>query len=255
MKVQVIGLGIVGNAQAYLCKQLGHDVYGYDINCATSEYAICVESPILNVDITFICTPENTVEAALQKLLATKVRGLYAIKSTVPVGTTQELMKKYGVHICHNPEFLREAHALEDVMHPSRVVIGECCPQHGSLLEKLYAPLDKPIFRTNPVTSEMIKLASNSLRAVNISFWNELYMLCQKIGADIKKVAEAADPAKVLGEWEGGRWGTKFFGKPYDGKCLPKDIKYLITAFKNNGLNPTILEASEQVNRGLNNDH
>jgi UDPglucose 6-dehydrogenase len=157
-------------------------------------------------------------------------------------------MEKHRIHICHNPEFLREKYAFEDVLNPSRIVIGECCHKHGLLLEEIYKTLNKPIYRTNTQTSELIKLVSNSLRAVNISFWNELWLLCQKVNADINVLAEAADPGKVLSEWEGGCWGTRFFGKPYGGKCLPKDVKHLITAFILNGLNPAVLEATEEIN-------
>jgi len=241
LRIQVAGFGVVGSAQAYLVSRLGHRAFIYD---PYKGYGRLVR----DVDVTFICTPEDCVEDVVRTLVAEGVRGLYVIRSTVPVGTTQRLIGEYGVHICHNPEFLRESHSFEDALHPSRVVIGECCREDGDLLERLYAPLNRPVYRTNPQTSELIKLVSNSLRAVNISFWNELYLLCQRVGADIGVVAEAADPAKVLGEWEGGKWGTKFFGKPYGGKCLPKDIRHLINAFTQNGLNPAILEAAEQVN-------
>lgn len=238
----MVGFGVVGKAQAYLLRRLGHEVFVYD------PYVLPDSRLERLVDLTFICTPEASVEEALKTLISEEVQGLYVIKSTTPVGTTEGLMRKYGVHICHNPEFLREAFAFEDVMNPSRVVIGECCSEHGNILAELYGKLGKTIYRTDPTTSEVVKLVSNSLRAVNISFWNELATLCERVGADIRVVAEAADPSKVLGEWEGGKWGTRFFKKPYGGKCLPKDIKILIRAFRLCNLNPKILEASEEIN-------
>ena len=241
MNIQIVGYGVVGFAQAYLMQKLGHQTFIYDPFKGKNE----IEK---EVHAAFICTPEQKVEEALQTLIENEVQGIYVIKSTVPVGTTKALMEKYRRHICHNPEFLREKHALKDVVNPSRIVIGECCHEHGEQLERLYTPLATTVYRTDPTTSELIKLSTNSLRAVSISFWNELYLVCEKIGADIKMVAEACDTAKVLGEWEGGRWGTKFFGKPYGGKCLPKDVKHLINVFRRNGLNPKILEAAEMVN-------
>ncbi len=244
MKIQIVGYGVVGSAQAYLMRKLGHQTFIYDPFKGKNK----IEK---EVDATFICTPEHEVEKALQTLIEIEVQGLYVIKSTVPVGTTKTLMEKYKRHICHNPEFLREKHTLKDVVNPSRIVIGECCHKHGEQLERLYAPLTTTVYRTDPTTSELIKLSTNSLRAVSISFWNELYLLCKKIGADIKTVAQACDPAKVLGEWEGGKWGTKFFGKPYGGRCLPKDVKHLINDFRRNGLNPKILEAAEMVNENV----
>ena len=255
LRVQVIGLGVVGTAQAYLMSRLGHEVLGHDIDPGAYEKAREVISNLIqadelerDVDVTFICTPESEVERAVQQLIENKVKGIYVIRSTVPVGTTVRLMRKYNVPLSHNPEFLREKYALYDVMNPSRIVIGECCKEHGDLIEQLYRPLNRPIYRTDPTTSEIIKLTSNALRALMISFWNSIYLLSQRTGADIKLVAEASDPAKVIGEWEGGRWGTKFFGKPYGGKCLPKDTRHLINAMKEHGVDPAILEATEKIN-------
>jgi UDP-glucose 6-dehydrogenase len=81
-----------------------------------------------------------------------------------------------------------------------------------------------------------------------ISFWNYVYLLSQQVNADIGIIAKAVDPGKVIGEWEGGKWGTRFFGKPYDGKCLPKDIKHLINASHEYGINAVLLEAAEEIN-------
>ena len=255
LRVQVVGLGVVGTAQAYLMSRLGHEVLGHDVDPRAYDKAREVVSNLIqadelerDVDVTFICTPEGEVERVVQQLIENKVKGIYVIRSTVPVGTTVRLMRKYNVPLSHNPEFLREKYALYDVMNPSRIVIGECCKEHGDLLEQLYRPLNRPIYRTDPTTSEIIKLTSNALRALMISFWNSVYLLSQRAGADIKMVAEAADPAKVIGEWEGGRWGTKFFGKPYGGKCLPKDTRHLINAMKEYGVDPAILEATEKIN-------
>lgn len=183
MKTCVVGFGVVGKAQAYLLQHLGHEVFVYD------PYVLPESKLQRDVDLTFICTPETTVEEAIQTLISKEVQGLYVIKSTVPPGTTKRLMEKYDVHICHNPEFLREAHAFDDVVNPSRIVIGKCCTEHGNILRQLYGPLNKTLHVTDTTTSEVIKLVSNSLRAVNISFWNELAIFCEKIGADIKIVA------------------------------------------------------------------
>lgn len=243
MRTQIVGFGVVGKAQAYLIRKLGHEVSVYD------PYIIPESRIERDIDVTFICTMDDKVEEAVKALVDNRVSGLYVIKSTVPIGATVRLMKKYDVHISHNPEFLREKYAYEDVVNASRIVIGECCQPHGDLLEEFYRPLGKPVFRMNPTESEMVKLVSNALRAVSISFWNELYMLCQRIGLDVRVIAEAADPGKVLGEWEGGRWGTRFFGAPYGGKCLPKDVNHLISAFRDSGLASHILEATEKVNK------
>jgi len=254
MKIQIIGLGVVGKAQAFLLSKLGHEVYGYDPFISEAPAFVTKVSEPINAEVSFICVNEDNVEDALVNLINRKISGLYVIKSTTPPGTVSSLMRRYGVHICHNPEFLREKYAFEDVLNPSRIVLGECCREHGDFLERLYAPLNRPIYRTDPTTSELIKLVSNTLRAISISFWNELAALCQKMGVDINMLSHAADPAKVIGEWEGGRWGTKFFLKPYGGKCLPKDVRLLSNTFRQYGLNPKILDATEEINEWCRNN-
>lgn len=247
MKIQIIGLGIVGTAQAYLSRKLGHEVIGYDI--ALSEHPHCKVTEIQEADITFICTPEGVVEDVVKKMQNKK--SLVVIKSTVPIGATKILAEKYDMHLCHNPEFLREKYLLEDVMNPSRVVIGKCCEEHGNILQRFYEPLEKEIFVTDTITSETVKLVSNSFRALTISFWNEMALLCDKINVKVEDVATMAEPSKVLGEYEGGKWGIRHFLQPYGGKCLPKDMRQLIGVFKSQGLNPGILVESENFNKGI----
>lgn len=251
MKIQVIGLGVVGSAQAFLAKRLGHNTYGYDPNVKEHEHCKICDDYAYDTDMTFICTPESVAEETIEKLVKNNYGGLIVIKSTVPLGLTAELSNRLNAHICHNPEFLRETHALDDVMHPSRVVVGECCNFHGDMLREFYSSMNVPIYTTNPRTSELIKLVSNSFRAVAITFWNEIGLLCKSKEIDVNKVSEICNPPKLIGEWEGGAWGTKYFGVPYSGKCLPKDIRHLISAFKAEGYNPKLFDATEEFNNKL----
>jgi len=247
MKTQIIGLGIVGKAQAFLLNKLGHVVYGYDIKAVQPEpyFTLCNE-PIQDIDITFICTPEQNVEDTIKTLTLNNVKGLFTIKSTVPVGTTKDLIKKYDCHICHNPEFLREKHYLDDVMNPDRIVIGQCCKEHGQLLADLYSPLGKSIFLTMPIVSELAKLISNVYLSTLITFWNEMAELTEKLNVDIKEVAEL-----VCADHRMSHYGTVKFGEPFEGKCLPKDVDQLINIFRQNKLNPSLFEAVKKVNEGL----
>jgi len=147
MRINVIGYGTVGKAQTFLLQRLKHEVFIFD------PYLFpAVKCPEKNVDLTFVCTPEHAVDEALRNLIRERVEGLYVIKSTTSVGTTEELMKKYDVHIVHNPEFLREQYANEDVANPDRIIIGQCCKEHAEKLVSLYAPMNKPIFVTDPTT-------------------------------------------------------------------------------------------------------
>jgi UDPglucose 6-dehydrogenase len=241
MRMNVIGYGTVGKAQTFLLQKLKHEVFIFDPHLFPA-----VKRPEKNVDLTFICTPEHAVDEALQNLIREQVDGLYVVKSTVSVGTTEELMKKYGVHIAHNPEFLRENYANEDVVNPDRIIIGQCCKEHAEKLVSLYAPMNKPIFVTDPTTSEAAKLLSNSHLAMLITFWNEANELAEKLGLNINEVAEL-----VRADHRVSAYGTSKFGHPFGGKCLPSNLNQLIDAFQSEGLNPLLFEAIKKYNLRL----
>jgi nucleotide sugar dehydrogenase len=253
LKIQVIGLGVVGSAQVYLLNRLKHSVYGYDpfLKLKPDLGIVCESEVKKDVDITFICTPEYDVEATIRKLVNEKVSGLYVIKSSVPPGTTKSLRKKYNVHICHNPEFLREQYAFEDVLNPNRVLIGRCCRKHGKLLSDLYRPMKAPVFLATPTETETVKIVSNVLRAYIITFWNNVDLLCGKLGISSEKTAKLLNQHKTLCEWEGGNWGIRHFGKPYNGKCLPKDVRQLTQLFDDLNLDSTILKEMQKFNDEL----
>jgi nucleotide sugar dehydrogenase len=249
----VIGLGVVGSAQVYLLNRLKQNVYGYDpfLN-PKPDLGLVYESEMKkDVDITFICTPEDDVEPTIRKLADEKVSGLYVIKSSVPPGTTKFLRKKYSIHICHNPEFLREKHAFKDVLHPNRVLIGACCRNHGKLLSDLYKPIKAPVFLATPTETETVKILSNVLRAYVITFWNNVDLLCDKLGISSEKTAKLLNQHKTLCEWEGGNWGIRHFGKPYNGKCLPKDMRQLTQLFDDLNLDSTIFKEIQKFNDKL----
>lgn len=218
---------------------LGHRIFIYDPFKGFNEIKV-------DVDVVFICVDEFNLDNAVQTLVDHDVKGLFVIRSTVPIGTTRRLMDKHKRHICHNPEFLRQATAFEDVLNPDRIVIGKCCDVHGEFLRNLYAPLGKPIFVTTPEVSEVVKLVSNAYLSMLISFWNEIYMLVKKLGLDIKEVAEI-----VCADRRMSRYGTLKFGEPFGGKCLPKDLNHLIDAFHKMQLTPVLLYAVKKVNEEI----
>ncbi len=246
MKIQIVGAGVVGQAQAYVAAQLGHQVVAFDTGVSRSEYATMVDRIESEADITFVCVPEGSVEEAVGNLVERHVEGLYVIKSSVPPGTTLRLEKKYGIHLCHNPEFLREATSFSDVMHPNFVVIGQCCAQHGNILRDFYLPLECPELVTQPTTSETVKITLNSYLATLISFWNEVDQISGLIGVDTGEVTSIArlDPRV-------SRYGTEYFGVRFGGKCLPKDLNQMIAASQNVGLRPSLLEAVRDFNQKL----
>jgi len=202
------------------------------------------EKPVSQADIHFICTPEGAVEKVLDPLAM--VDGLIVIRSSVLPGSTVRLMKKYGRHISHNPEFLKAATASWDFLNPDRIVIGECCENHGDILEKLYKPLRAPIVRVDPTTSEMIKLASNATLSAYISFWNEIHKICEKIGVNSHLVGKVSSMDKRISEY-----GASMHGRAFGGACLPKDLDHLIEFSEENGYTPELLKAIKNLNERM----
>jgi nucleotide sugar dehydrogenase len=247
MRIQIIGVGVVGSAQAYLLSRLGHEVLGYDHHRTSFEYATMVKDVAQDVDLTFICVPEAGVPDVVKDLVFRRVLGLYVIKSTVPPGTTVSLMAEHHLHICHNPEFLRENKAFEDVLNPSSVVIGQCCPEHAAILQKLYSPLKCPVRVTQPTVSETLKVTANSYLATLISFWNEINGIATRLNLSTKEIAELACLNPRI-----SRYGTEFFGTPFGGKCLPKDLDQLISISLKAEVKPQLLEAVRDYNRTVN---
>jgi UDPglucose 6-dehydrogenase len=241
MRINVIGYGTVGKAQSFLLKRLNHEVFIFD------PYVFpCIKQPHRDVDLTFVCVPEHAVEETVQNLIEWQVKGFYVVKSTIKIGTTKKLMEKFGVHISHNPEFLREHYAFEDVLNPSRIIIGQCCNAHGEKLVELYEPLKKPLYVTDSTTSEAAKLLSNAYLSMLITFWNEAWAFSQKAGLNVEKIAELLR--------EDGRispYGAVKFGQPFEGKCLPANLDMLIAGFQEAGLNPVLFEAVREFNLRL----
>jgi len=183
---------------------------------------------------------------------------LIAVKSTVIPGTTLNIIKptieecskkKCGLHfgLCANPEFLREGNAIEDVMNPDRIIIGEYDKKSGDLLEDLYQQFHRektpPILRTNIPTAELIKYANNAFLATKISFINTIANICEKIpGADVTTVA------KGIGLDQ--RINPRFLnaGLGYEGSCFPKDVDALIAFSKQVGYKPVLLQSAQKVN-------
>jgi UDPglucose 6-dehydrogenase len=173
-------------------------------------------------------------------------------KSTVPVGTGREVMKRIKavrpdgeIEIASNPEFLREGSAIEDFKRPDRVVIGADSERAAETVGALYRPLylrDTPIINTSLETAELIKYAANTFLATKITFINEFADLCEKVGADVQ------DVAKGIGL--DGRIGSKFLhaGPGYGGSCFPKDTEALVRSARDVDAPISIVEQVIAVN-------
>jgi UDPglucose 6-dehydrogenase len=170
------------------------------------------------------------------------------MKSTVPVGTGDAIRRvldqrgKSGFSYVSCPEFLKEGSALEDFLHPDRVVVGDVGDWAGDAVVDLYAPLEAPLVRTDIASAEMIKLAANAFLATKISFINEIANVCEETGADVLEVA------KGMGLDQ--RIGTHFLrpGIGFGGSCFPKDVSALKQLAGNSGYHFQLLTAVIEVN-------
>jgi UDPglucose 6-dehydrogenase len=147
--------------------------------------------------------------------------------------------------VASNPEFLREGSSIEDFMRPNRVVLGTEDEQSTAILEDLYRPLyliETPIVKTDVVTAEMIKYASNAFLATKISFINEMADLCEVVGADVHDVAKGMGLDR--------RIGSKFLhpGPGYGGSCFPKDTRAVLEVARDHDRDLRIVRSVIEVN-------
>jgi len=289
MRISVIGSGYVGTVIGACLASIGNKVRFIDTDeekvesinnrkpmvheeglcdilnqvrpSATTDYW-----QIIDADIIFLCvgTPvsedgsmclEQLAEATEQIAKVLEAKRDYCVvvvKSSVPPGTTEELVipllqksarrigKDFGV--CMSPEFLREGKAVYDFMNPARIIIGEYDVRSGEVLVNLHRGLEVPMLRTNLRTAEMIKLASNTFLATKISFINEIGNICKRSGVDTYEVAK--------GMGFDDRIGSRFLdaGVGFGGSCLPKDLMGLIAASKRKGYEPRLLQEVLNLN-------
>ena len=204
---------------------------------------ICVGTPTkkgsLNVDLSFVykCTKEILKYTKKKKILVTK--------STVPIGTGDEIekiliKKKKLFTVISNPEFLREGEAIRDFRYPDRIVVGSNEKKVFNIMRKLYLPLinkGAKFFTTSRKGAELIKYASNAFLATKITFINELANLCEKSGVNVEDIS--------LGMGSDNRIGSRFLraGPAYGGSCFPKDTKGLVSAADKYKVNLSVVKS------------
>ena len=177
---------------------------------------------------------------------------IVVLKSTVPIGTALRVRKllaaqaEHRAYVCSNPEFLREGSAVADFMRPERVVIGvedEVAVREMRNLYEPFLPSDGQVIVMDTVSAEVLKYSANVMLASRISLMNAVAHLCEEVGADVEKVR--------LGVGSDSRIGPFFLraGIGYGGSCLPKDVRALARAMRENGVSASVLvEAIGQVN-------
>lgn len=253
--IGIVGLGMVGGQVEKWFKSKKLKTLGYDKFKKIGQL-----EDILPADIVFLCLPtphkddhHGGVDLSdfINIISLFKEPKIFIIKSTVPVGATENLQKTFKNHyFFHSPEFLTEATAWKDFSKPVLQIIGYTGKSRKLAKDVLkIMPPAKETAAIPSTSSEIFKFVRNAFFAVKVIFANQVYDLCESFGMDYGQVKEL-----MLSEpWIGGHHlevvhkGYRGFG----GKCLPKDLKTLIKIYKSKNITPELFETVDRINHNL----
>ena len=262
MQIGIVGQGYVGTAVKTVFEK-HYETNTFDLNgdCTCTD----IEDLVAASDIIFVCVPTpmkkdgscdtSIVESVVKDIDETvqcftnKDHKIVAIKSTIPPGTTNRLNKECkNISVIFNPEFLTEANFIDDFKNQNRIIIGGERPSTTKLRQVYSLAFPKAkIVKTGSITAEMVKYFTNTFLATKVSFANEMYQICGRLGIDYDKVVEYSTYDERLGK---SHWAVPGpdgkFG--FGGSCFPKDINALIQLGLELDMTPEVLMAAWETN-------
>lgn len=254
--ISVIGLGFVGGSMKKSFEIKGAQVKGYDkYKEGTDSFEDCLDSKIAFLALPTIFDEEkmsydkSCIHEVCGDLVKHEYKGLVVIKSTVEPTTTEDLGKTYpSLKFVHNPEFLTAATAFEDFHNQKHIVLGRgpgVTDADMDVLETFYRALypDAEISRSTCTESESMKSFVNCFYSVKIQFFNELYLLCEKMGCDYNTVKGLMLKNKWINPMHTNVPGIDGM-LSYGGYCFPKDTNALLNHMKREGTHCKVLEAT-----------
>jgi UDPglucose 6-dehydrogenase len=225
------------------------------------RFTTCTAEGVEQAGVVFIAVPtppqpDGSVDLSFIEKVAREIAAsmtsykIVVDKSTVPVKTgdkVAETIKRYckakvEFDVVSNPEFLREGFAVEDLLHPDRIVIGVRSQRPVPAMQEIFAPFDAPIIVTDINSAELIKHASNSFLALKISYINAIAAICEASGANVQEVANG------MGMDE--RIGRRFLqaGLGFGGSCFPKDLSAFVKIAEQTGYDFRLLKEVQRIN-------
>ena len=250
-KVKSLTSGISPVAEAGMNEGIAHNVSAGRLSVTTD-----VVGSIEAAEVVFLCLPtpqgdDGSADLSYIEVVARQIGphlapGTVVVnKSTVPVGSSVQVGQWLGrtdVFVVSNPEFLRQGTALQDFLHPTRVVVGGDNEAAVEKVASLYAAVDAPVLRMNAASAEALKYAANSFLATKLTFINAIADICELVGADVFDVVGGLglDP----------RIGDQFLnpGPGWGGSCFPKDTRALVKIAEGNGYDFALLRGVIQTN-------
>ncbi|MBS4199356.1 UDP-glucose/GDP-mannose dehydrogenase family protein [Bacillus sp. FJAT-49732] len=289
MKISILGTGYVGLSTGVCMAEIGHYVTCIDINQQKINQLRQGFSPIYEPNLenllqkntkagrlTFTTSHQEGLDSAEIIIIAVGTPqgedgspdlsyiiqcakdispyltdgAIVVIKSTVPVGTNENIQKiimnrcnrESTIKMASNPEFLRQGTAINDTLHPDRIIIGANKKEVAEKVGEMYLPLNAPMIMTSIRSAEMIKYASNAFLATKLSYINEIANLCEKVGADVTDIAVGMGADKRIGE------SFLQAGIGYGGSCFPKDVKALELTANQHGIHFSMLKETMRIN-------